>query len=143
MTPLIFRIALALVVLYALAKGRRDEKVVAAICVVGALASHGMVSPLNERYGDIEWGVFAVDFGVFAGFTAVALQSSRFWPLWVAGLQMTTLIGHMLKGVQSELLPLAYGAALQFWSYPIVLILFIGTWRSARRWRPQDEPVTS
>lgn len=140
MMALIFRIVLGLVVLYALTKGRRDEKVVAAICVLGTLATHGVISPLTERYGQIEWGVFAVDFGVFAGFTAVALQSSRFWPLWVAGLQLTTLIGHMLKGVQSDLLPLAYGAALQFWSYPIIFILFIGTWRSARRWQSSDNP---
>lgn len=141
MTPLLFRLMLVVVVVYALAKGRRDEKAVAIICVFGALATHGLISPLTERYGEIEWGVFAVDLGVFAGFTAVALQSSRFWPLWVAGLQLTTLIGHLLKGLQSELLPIAYGVALQLWSYPIVLILFIGTWRSSRRWRTVDRAV--
>lgn len=135
MTPLLFRLLLGLVVTYALVRGKRDEKVVAAICILGALATHALISPLAGRYGQIEWGVFAVDLAVFAGFTVVALQSVRFWPLWVSGLQLTTVIGHLLKGAQSDLLPIAYGVALQFWSYPIVVILFVGTWRTAHRWQ--------
>jgi hypothetical protein len=64
---------------------------------------------------------------VLAGFITVALRSKRFWPLWVAGLQLTTSLGHFLKGVDQDLLPRAYGAALQFWSYPILIILAVGT----------------
>jgi hypothetical protein len=71
--------------------------------------------------------------GVFAVFVAIALQSSRFWPLWVAGLQLTTILGHILKAVQLSLLPIAYAGALRFWSYPILLILAIGTWRTHQR----------
>lgn len=143
MTPTLFRLLLALVVLYALVRGHRDEKVIAAICIMGAVATHIVISPISGRYGEIEWGVLAVDIAVFGGFTAVALQSSRFWPLWVAGLQLTTVIGHLLKAAQSGLLPLAYGAALQFWSYPIIVILFIGTWRSTRRWPAQSRSFAS
>lgn len=136
MTPLLFRLLLAVVVIYALVRGHRDERMVAYICVLGALVSHLLVSPLSERYDDVELGVLAVDIGVLIGFVAVALRSERFWPLWVAGLQLTTVIGHALKGIQSDLLPHAYGAALQFWSIPILFILFFGTWRTARRWPP-------
>jgi hypothetical protein len=53
--------------------------------------------------------------------------------LWVAGLQLTTILGHLLKAVQLSLLPLAYAGALRFWSYPILLILAIGTWRTHQR----------
>ena len=53
----------------------------------------------------------------------------------VAGLQLTTSIGHLLKGIDQDLLPRAYGAALQFWSYPILLILAVGTYRSHQRVR--------
>ena len=74
-----------------------------------------------------------VDFAVLAGFVTVALRSNRFWPLWVAGLQLTTSIGHVLKGIDQDLLPRAYGAALQFWSYPILIILAVGTFRRHRR----------
>ena len=76
-----------------------------------------------------------VDLGVLAGFIVVALRSERFWPLWIAGLQLTTSIGHLLKGVDQDLLPRAYGAALQFWSYPILVILAVGTYRRSQRVR--------
>ena len=74
-----------------------------------------------------------VDIIVFAGFLWVALRSERFWPLWIAGLQLTTILGHVLKAVDVHLFSRAYGAALMFWGYPIVLILAIGTWRGQRR----------
>jgi len=74
-----------------------------------------------------------VDMAVLAGFITVALRSKRFWPLWIAGLQLTTSIGHLLKGIDQDLLPRAYGAALQFWGYPIVIILAVGTYRRHRR----------
>ena len=139
MAPTVFRIFLALVVLYALARGSRDERQVAIICLVGAVATTLALPPLAERFASVEQPVLIVDLFVFAGFLAVALRSERFWPLWVAGLQLTTIMGHLLKGVDSQLLPRAYAASLNFWAYPIVLILGIGTWRGQRRTRPHRD----
>ena len=135
MAPTVFRIFLALVVLYALTRGSRDERQVAIICLVGAVVTTLVLSPLRERFATVEVSVLVVDLLVFVGFLAVAVRSERFWPLWVAGLQLTTIMGHLLKGVESDLLPRAYAASLNFWAYPIVLILGIGTWRSERRAR--------
>jgi hypothetical protein len=42
-----------------------------------------------ERYRGVEQAAL-VDLGVLAGFVTVALTSQRFWPLWVAGCQLTT-----------------------------------------------------
>ena len=133
MAPTVFRLLLALVVLYALVRGSRDERHVALICVVGAVVPTLALSPLAERFRGVERPVMLVDLAVFVGFLAVALRSERFWPLWVAGLQRTTIMGHALKGIDSSLLPRAYAAALNFWAYPIVIILAVGTWRSHRR----------
>jgi hypothetical protein len=128
-----FRLFLALVVLYALLRGSRDERHVALICLVGAVLTTLVLSPLAERFESVETPVMLVDLAVLAGFIAVALRSERFWPLWISGLQLTTIMGHVLKEVDLDLLPRAYGAALNFWAYPIVLILAIGTWRTQRR----------
>ena len=114
-------------------KGGSDERAVAATCLAGTLATVLVISPLRQRYAGVEEGLLLVDLGVLAGFITVALRSRRFWPLWVAGLQLTTSLGHVLKGVDQDLLPKAYGAALQFWSYPILIILAIGTYRSHKR----------
>jgi len=133
MAPNVFRILLAIVALYALLRGRRDERIVCGILVIGVLATHLVISPVQHRFAGVESAVMLVDLMVFAGFLWVALESERFWPLWIAGLQLTTILGHMLKLMDTELFSRAYGAALVFWSYPIVLILALGTWRSQRR----------
>lgn len=133
MAPTLFRILLAIVALYVLFEGKRDERYVGIILVLGVIATHWAISPLSSRFAGVETHVMVVDLIVFAGFLWVALQSERFWPLWIAGLQLTTILGHILKAVDAHLFSRAYGAALVFWSYPIVLILAIGTWRNHRR----------
>jgi len=131
--PLIFGPLLLAVCLYAWLKGGGDERVVAATCLAGTAATMLVISPLRNRYSGVEQGLMLVDLAVLAGFITVALRSKRFWPLWVAGLQLTTSLGHILKSVDQDLLPRAYGAALQFWSYPILVVLAVGTFRSHRR----------
>jgi len=126
--PLLFTVCF-----YAWLHGSEDERVVATTCLAGTAATLLVVSPLRQRYSGVENGLLLVDLAVLAGFVTVALRSKRFWPLWVAGLQLTTSLGHILKGVDQDLLPRAYGAALQFWSYPILVVLAAGTFRTHRR----------
>ena len=118
---------------YAFWRGRRDERVVAAVCLGASVVSLLSLTQWQSRYSDVETGLLLVDAATLALFVGVALQSNRFWPLWVAGLQLTTSMGHLMKAVDVDLLPMAYGAALRLWSYPILVILAIGTWRGQHR----------
>jgi hypothetical protein len=122
---------------YALWKGRSDERMVAAVCLMASLATKLVISPLTQRYKGVETGLLVIDLLVLSAFLFVALRSTRFWPLWVAGLQLTTSTSHVLKSVEIDLMPQAYAAAAIFWSYPILLILAIGTWRGCRREREE------
>jgi nicotinamide riboside transporter PnuC len=133
LSPLQYFAVLLTVCAYAFVRGRGDERTIAAICVVASIASVTVMSPLGSRYSHVEAGVFIVDLATFIGFTLVALRSERFWPLWVAGLQLTTLMAHAFKLGRIDLLPQAYAAAARFWVYPIFIIIVIGTWRSSRR----------
>ncbi len=72
------------------------------------------------------------------GFIFIALRTDRFWPLWVAGLQLTTLIAHIFKVADLDLIPQVYAAAARFWVYPIFLIIVIGTWRTHQRSRSKQ-----
>jgi len=118
---------------FAFWRGRIDERIAAATCLIATLVQLFVVTPTQHRYSGVEVGVLLVDVGVLIVFVGIALQSRRFWPLWVAGLQLTTVFGHILKAIQLSLLPHAYAGALRFWSYPILLILAIATWRTNQR----------
>ena len=129
----IFLTLLALCCGYALWRGNRDARIVAATCCLATLATHFAIAPLGDRYASVEEGLILVDGLTLLVFVLVALRSDRFWPLWVAGLQLTAAVAHLLKGLHLDLLPRAYGAALAFWSYPILIILAVGAYRSHRR----------
>lgn len=137
MSPLLYWTLLTLTCGYAFSRGRADERIVAAVCVAASLLTAVVLSPLHSRYTGVESGELAIDIATLGVFVFVALRSDRFWPLWVAGLQLTTSMSHLLKAVDLGLVPKAYAAAEKFWSYPILVILVIGTWRSHRRVQAQ------
>jgi len=132
LSPPIYYTILFLVTAFAFWRGRTDERVAAAICVLATFASNIVYEP-RGAYAGVEIGVFLVDAATFAGFALIALRSERFWPLWLAGFQLTTVFSHLLKAIQLDLMPQAYAAAARFWVYPIFLIIVVGTWRSYRR----------
>jgi hypothetical protein len=126
---------------YALWRGRRYERIAAIVFIAATIVSILMRSPLQGRYHGVEASDLVIDTAVLAAVVAIALVSDRFWPLWAAGLQLVDSMSHMMKAVHAELLPHVYGAAERFWSYPILLILFIGAWRQHRRSQLQDRDI--
>ena len=142
LSPPIYYSILFLVCAFALWCGRTDERAAAAICVLATLASNIVYEP-HDAYAGVEIGVFVVDATTFAGFALIALRSERFWPLWLAGFQLTTVFSHLLKAIQLDLMPQAYAAAARFWAYPIFLIIVVGTWRSYRRRAESRRPLAS
>lgn len=130
---IIFNSLLLAVCSYALWRGRFEERLTAIVCVSATIATVLLKGPVRLSYSSVEVGVLIVDLATFAAFTFIALRSDRFWPLWVSGLQLTTSIGHLLKAIQPDLVPIAYAAAGRIWSYPILIILAVGTWRVHRR----------
>ncbi|MDQ3144200.1 MAG: hypothetical protein M3Q57_04895 [Pseudomonadota bacterium] len=133
LTPLTYFIVLAAVSGYAFLRGRADERVAVAICIAATIATNLVVLPLHARYSGVETGILLIDVLTLAGFTLLALRSDRFWPLWVAGFQLTTVLSHLIKAIDFDLMPQAYAAAARFWVYPIFLIIVVGTWRAHRR----------
>ncbi len=133
LSPTIYWLLLGGIAAYAFIRGRVDERLVALTCILATLITWLFNSPLSERFGRVENGVLVADLLALAGFTLVALRSDRFWPMWVAGLQLTTTMAHLFKAIEMDLMPQAYAAAARFWAYPIFLIIIIATWRGHRR----------
>ena len=118
---------------YALWRGDRDARSAAMVCIVATGMTVVLLTPGSTRYGLVETGVMAVDVATLGAFVVLALFSQRFWPLWVAGLQMTASAAHALKFIDNALVPLAYAVAERFWGYPILIIIGFGAFRGHRR----------
>jgi hypothetical protein len=119
---------------YALAKGTRDARIVGATALAASLLTH----LATTNHGSIEGMVLAIDLTVLALFVYVALTTDRFWPLWVCGFHLTTMLGHVFRGMSDSFVPLAYAVAIRMWAYPQMIVLVIAVWRSVRR--RQREP---
>ena len=142
MTKFIFWTLLVVTCGYALWRGRKYEQLSALVFIAASVGSVVARSALQENYSAVARSDLAIDLLVLIALVGVALRSDRFWPLWVAGLQLTISLSHVLKAIQPDLLPLAYAAAERFWSYPTLIILFIGSWRQhQRRISEQGEPL--
>jgi hypothetical protein len=135
--PLSYWLLLTSVAAYALWRGRGDERAAALVCVVATAASVLVNSPLTRRFAGVETGVLVVDLLTLAAFIAIALRTKRFWPLWVAGFQLTSTFAHVLKAVHFSLVPQVYAAAERLWVYPIFLAIVVGTWRTQQPLRKQ------
>jgi hypothetical protein len=118
---------------YALARGGTPERLAALIMLAAAALTIVALSASVTVYQDAEIGEFEVDLFAFAGFLVLALYADRYWPLLVAGLQGDAVVIHLGKLAQPEILPLGYAIGLSIWSYPILIMLAIGTFRHRRR----------
>jgi len=125
---------------YALWRGRKYERIAALVFVSATVISILGHSP-HDRYVAVEATDLIVDTFVLVAVVAIALASDRFWPLWIAGLQLVDSTSHLLKAIHADLLPQVYGAAERFWSYPILLILLVGAWRQHQRSRNEQGPT--
>jgi hypothetical protein len=141
--PIVFWTLLFVVCATAFVRGRTDERIAAGACAAATLATHFIVGPLKLEYANVEPGLVALDAAMLLTFVVLALRSSRFWPLWVAGLQLTMSMAHLLKAIDAELLPRAYAAAAVFWSYPILFIILVASLRTSRYYRDPSASLTS
>jgi len=112
--------------------GDRETRWAAITCLLASLVSSALLTFKNPVAADVAM----VDLAVLAFFVALSLRTERFWPLWAAGLQLTTVLGHLLRWLQPSLVDIAYAAAMRFWSYPILFILIAAAWRTRHRPKP-------
>ena len=141
--PIVFWTLLFVVCACAALRGRSDERIAAGACAVATAITHFVLGPLKLEYATVKPGLVALDAAMLVTFVMIALRSSRFWPLWVAGLQLTMSMAHLLKAIEIDLLPRAYAAAVVFWSYPILIIILVGSLRTHRYYGEPAQPAAS
>jgi hypothetical protein len=121
---------------YALARGGKPERWTATLFLAAAVASYlalGISKLL--RFKEVEWGVFAIDVALFAGLLIIALRANRYWTMCMPPLQLISLCSHVAYVTIDARHAWAYSVAEKASSFPMLIILMVGTWRYRRRLR--------
>lgn len=118
--------------LYALWRGGAPERIGALIFLLAAICSAALQSQ-SQHFQAVEAGVLLVDCLVLLGFASLSIASERFWPLWMSGMQAVQVLSHAAIALNPHVLPWGYWKALTLWSYPMLGLLVVATWRHARR----------
>lgn len=135
MSPTLFIPLLALVLGYALLKGGAPERLTALIMIAASASTVTTWGPWQGRYTSVELGIFVTDFVMMLALVALALKAERFWTLWVAAFQVMQFASHIPEILVPDLLPVTYKVVISIWSYPMLILLAIGTFRHVQRVR--------
>lgn len=133
MSPSLFLLLLVFVIAYALIRGGAPERAAALIIVAASFSTITTWAPASLRYQTVDFGILITDFVMMLSLIALALKAERFWTLWVAAFQVMQFASHIPEMLVPELLPVTYKIVISVWSYPMLFLLAVGTYRHAQR----------
>ena len=122
---------------YAFLRGGAPERIAGGSFIVAYLTTLASYSASTVRFYRVEQAVLATDFILLLVLVGLALRADRGWPMVVAGLQLDTVGAHLVRGMDLQVIRVAYALMLAIWSYPMLLVLAVGTFRHQRRLKEQ------
>lgn len=127
---------MALCLGYALVRGGAPERVGALMQVAAfvlTIALHRTLDAVGFRAPNLATAV--VDVALLVALVCLAVRSTRFWPLWLAGWQLAANIAHLAKLLDPGMQATGYAVQAQIWAYPMILATAAGAWRYRARCR--------
>lgn len=122
-------------------RGRDQERLAAASYLAAWALS---LATFESRSEETQWSILVIDTLLLGLFTALALRSPRFWPLFAAGFQLLAVLTHIARALDSNVTGWAYLTAGIVWSYLVVFTIGYAAW-SAPRYAifndPADDPA--
>jgi hypothetical protein len=95
----LFALCQVMVSVYALLAGGKAERRAAVILTLAWIFTMLVRRPFAIRYTTVEYGILAVDALMLAALLGVALTSTRRWPVWMAALQLISVITHLVRAL--------------------------------------------
>lgn len=131
---IVYLVLLGTAFAYSLARGGKPERYVATAILIASFASAAVI-PWTPRVRGVLTGVLAVDLVLMGVLVAVALRADRRWPLTVAAMHAVAVMGHLVQLTKAGLNGTVYGFLIIAWSFPMLMVVIVATWRHQRRER--------
>lgn len=132
----IYYIVLLIAVVTALWRGGPTERAAVYIALVASVLTTAL-TPF-PAWTDIELTIFAIDILVLLGFWRIAAKSDKFWPYWITGWQLISILGHVQKMMFPEILAKPYWILSAYISYPILLLIIYVSSSNVQRGEAQS-----
>lgn len=125
---------LLLLAVWAIARrfGGWPEKSAATMYVVAAGASELLVRLQPLHHQRVDPGLFLIDAMLLTGLGLIALRTDLWWPLLSSALQLTTVLGHVAKALNSHVWGLAYAWMIQASAFPSLIVLAFAIYQRVR-----------
>lgn len=117
---------------FAAAWGGRDGRRVAATYVLGSLATVGAWF-VQSDWSQTHFATLAVDAVLLVAFWWIALRSDRWFPTWITGFHLVTVLSHVASLVTPGYAFKLYFFLQGFWAVPMLIVLVIGVELDRRR----------
>lgn len=130
---LIFFGLLLLASAYALVRGGQPERYAAFMYLIAYAASALSAQLGHELYFTMNWGIVAIDIALAVSLAALAFHANRYWTIWATSIQLVGITAHLAKLIVPEIAAMAYAITLLAWSYAVIPLLVIATYRHRRR----------
>lgn len=98
---------------------------------VGTSFSVGPLAGLS-RWSGINVSLFITDAGFFVGLYILALRSRKYWPIWMAGLQLMCVLTHFGPLIDPNSSPVIYRALESVWMIPMLATMVLGIAKDRR-----------
>jgi hypothetical protein len=121
-----FVLTLFLSVIYGSTVGGRTGKAGSVIFIFASFSS-ACAAMFNPEWIGTSYAVLTVDAVCLLALIMLAVNSSRFWPIWATGFQLVAVATHIATLWVPDVFPKAYQALLSFWSIPILWVMVAGT----------------
>ena len=110
---------------YCAAYGGEDGRLLAAAYIF-AIVLTKFAHAADRNWDHFHPYAFLVDAALFVSLLLICLRSRRYWPLWVAGLQLAVLSSHLATLLAPVFARRAYFALQSMWSIPQLVIIVFG-----------------
>lgn len=117
---------------YAFWRGGVPERWGAGIVLTGMLLSNIAGARSGHLYLATDTLFFIVDVAEALALVILACRANRFWPLWVAMLQLDAVFTEIVMLAHSTP-PFSYGLALRLFALPLPVLVGVGAIRHRRR----------
>lgn len=130
---MVFNASLVLACGYAAWRGGAPERAGALLLLIAAAGSAAITLDPATSFTAVELWIFGIDVALFIALVALTGIANRYWPMWLAAMQLVTVATHGIRAFDRGVWSLAYWSVSSYMAYLLILFLVIGTTRHRRR----------